>query len=82
MQWSFLSMGLRGAAVCLPLLAATLLGERTPRLGGALAIFLAAPTVLIAGMLRWTVVPPLYLGLLVSTLVMAAGWLAERAGSR
>jgi SSS family solute:Na+ symporter len=79
MQWSFLSMGLRGAAVCLPLLAATLLGERTTRRGGALSIFLAAPTVLTVGLFSWTTMPPLYVGLLVSALAMTGGWLMERA---
>jgi solute:Na+ symporter, SSS family len=78
MQWSFLSMGLRGAAVCLPLLAATLLRERTTRSGGALSIYLAAPTVLVAGMLGWKTIPPLYLGLLVSLLAMGLGWFRER----
>jgi solute:Na+ symporter, SSS family len=79
MQWSFLSMGLRGAAVCLPLLAATLLGERTTRRGGTLSIFLAAPTVLIVGLFSWTTIPPLYVGLLVSALAMGVGWLMDRA---
>jgi len=78
MQWSFLSMGLRGAAICLPLLAATLLRERTTRTGGALSIYLAAPSVLLAGLLGWKAIPPLYLGLLVSLLAMGAGWLLER----
>jgi SSS family solute:Na+ symporter len=79
MQWSFLSMGLRGAAVCLPLLAATLLGERTTRRGGTISIFLAAPTVLVVGLCSWTAIPPLYVGLLVSALAMAGGWLLDRA---
>jgi len=81
MQWSFLSMGLRGAAVCLPLLAATLLRERTTRTGGALSIYLAAPCVLLAGLFGWKAVPPLYLGLLVSLLAMGTGWLLERRKS-
>ncbi|KAF0219530.1 MAG: soluteNa+ symporter SSS [Geobacteraceae bacterium] len=33
MRWSFLSMGLRGATLCLPLLAAIFLKERTSRRG-------------------------------------------------
>ncbi len=80
MQWSFLSMGLRGAAVCLPLLAATLLGERTSPRGGALSIYLAAPCVLLAGLAGWQSLPPLYLGLIVSLAAMGAGFLFDRTG--
>lgn len=82
MQWSFLSMGLRGAAVCLPLLAATLLRERTTPRGGALSIYLAAPCVLAAGLLGWQALPPLYLGLLVSLAAMGGGYLWERCRAR
>jgi len=79
MQWSFLSMGLRGATLCFPLLAAVFLGSRLSRRGGALAVMLAPATVLVAGLAGWTFLPPLYLGLAVSILCLVFGFRFSRA---
>lgn len=78
MEWSFLSMGLRGATLCLPLLAAVFLRERTSRRGGTLSVYLAPACVIGAGLAGWQQLPPLYLGLLVSLLSIVAGLLWER----
>ncbi|OHB24833.1 MAG: sodium:solute symporter [Desulfuromonadaceae bacterium GWC2_58_13] len=79
MQWSFLSMGLRGATLCFPLLAAVCFGSRVSRRGGALSVFLAPSCVLLAGLAGWTFLPPLYLGLGVSLLALSIGFRPSRA---
>jgi len=66
MQWSFLSMGLRGATLALPLLAAIFFGERTSRRGGALAILLGPSSAILVGLTGWPEWPPLYVGLAVA----------------
>ena len=66
MQWSFLSMGLRGATLALPLLAAVFWGERTSRRGGALAILLGPSSAILVGLTGWPEWPPLYVGLAVA----------------
>lgn len=78
MQWSFLSMGLRGATLCFPLLAAVFFGPRVSRRGGALAVLLAPSCVLLAGLAGWSFIPPLYLGLGVALLaLLVGGWSAR-----
>jgi SSS family solute:Na+ symporter len=77
MKWSFLSMGLRGATLFLPLLLAILLGERTSSLGGAISIFAAPTAVIIAGILP-SPIPPLYAGLAVSLAAMLLGFAWQR----
>lgn len=77
-DWSFLSMGLRGATLCLPLLAAVFLRERTPRRAGALSIVIAPLCVLGAGLAGWQALPPLYLGLGIALLLFLAGVLLEK----
>lgn len=78
MQWSFLSMGLRGATLCLPLLAGIFLGARTSARGGALSVVLAPLCVSAAGLLDFTLVPPLFLGLAVSLGAFALGFAWDR----
>lgn len=73
MKWSFLSMGLRGATLCLPLLLAIFLHERTTARGGALSIFTAPLAVIVAGTLS-SPLPPLYVGLAVSCAAILAGF--------
>jgi solute:Na+ symporter, SSS family len=72
MKWSFLSMGLRGATLCLPLLGAVFLRERTTPRGGALSIYTAPLAVIAAGIIG-TELPPLLIGLSVSGVAMACG---------
>ncbi len=73
MKWSFLSMGLRGATLFLPLLLAIFLGERTSARGGALSIYAAPGAVIIAGAFS-SPLPPLYVGLAVSLGAMLLGF--------
>ncbi|WP_305045806.1 sodium:solute symporter family protein [Geoalkalibacter sp.] len=82
MAWSFLSMGLRGATLYLPLLAAVFLGARTSKRGGALAIWLAPPTVILVGLLETPPAPPLFFGLAAALLAYALGLLLERRFGR
>lgn len=79
LQWSFLSMGLRGATLCLPLLAAVFLPGRTPARAGAAAILVGPLGVVAAGVFGWRAVPPLFLGLGAALLLMVAGLLLERS---
>jgi SSS family solute:Na+ symporter len=81
MQWSFLSMGLRGATLALPLLAAIFWGEKTSRRGGALAILLGPIAVVLGGLCGWPDVPPLYLGLAVALTCLIAGKLMPASRS-
>lgn len=78
LEWSFLSMGLRGATLCLPLLAAIFLHGRTPGRSGALAIFLAPIGMAVVGLVGWPPVPPLYPGLGLSFVLLLAGFWLER----
>ena len=82
MEWSFLSMGLRGATLCFPLLFAVFLKGRDLRRAGALSIFVAPACVIFAGLFHITSVPPLYIGLGVSLLFLLAGLLAGRSKTR
>ena len=77
MKWSFLSMGLRGATLCLPLLGAVFLRERTTRRGGALSIYTAPLAVIGAGIIG-TTMPPLFIGLSVSAVAMLGGMALDR----
>jgi len=78
MAWSFLSMGLRGATLCLPLLAAVFLGDRTSPLGGGLSILFAPLAVVAVGLSDFTQAPPLFVGLGVSVCAFGAGFLCDR----
>lgn len=78
MKWSFLSMGLRGATLCLPLLGAVFLGARTSRRGGALSIYLAPLAVIIAGLSGFSSLPPLMAGLGVSLMALLVGFACDR----
>jgi SSS family solute:Na+ symporter len=80
MRWSFLSMGLRGATLCIPLLLAIFLGDRTSARGGALSIYTAPAAVIVAGLLS-TALPPLYIGLAVSADAMLIGYASRRSSS-
>jgi SSS family solute:Na+ symporter len=77
MKWSFLSMGLRGATLCLPLLATIFLREKTTPRGGALSIYLAPIVVIITGIIG-TTFPPLLIGLAASGAIMLLGMAVDR----
>ncbi len=81
MDWSFLSMGLRGATLFFPLLFAIFLRPYDLSRTGALSIIVAPVCVIIAGILHSDWLPPLYFGLSVSLalFVLRVGMLHFRA---
>ena len=78
LNFSFLSMGLRGTTVFLPLCCALWLPGRI-RPGFAMAAIIAGPlVVLVFGL--WNVLPfdSLFAGVLATCFIMAAGWQKKR----
>ncbi|PLX95770.1 MAG: sodium:solute symporter [Desulfuromonas sp.] len=73
MAWSFLSMGLRGATLFLPVLMAVLLPRRVTGRAGMWAILLAPSCVIVTGVLDVGGLSPLYWGLGCSALILVAG---------
>ncbi|HMB14882.1 MAG TPA: sodium:solute symporter family protein [Pelovirga sp.] len=69
MDWSFLSMGLRGATLCFPLLFAVFLPQVNWRQAGFVSIMLAPTAVVVLGFFPITGIPPLFFGLGLSLLV-------------
>lgn len=69
MEWSFLSMGLRGATLCFPLLFAVFLPNVNWRRAGLVSILIAPPAVVVAGFFPVAGTPPLFIGLGLSLLV-------------
>jgi len=73
LQWSFLSMGLRGASIFLPLLGAIFYKKFVSPIGGVLALA-AGPLADLAWKLAVpNGVDPLYIGLLTSFIVLVTG---------
>lgn len=81
LRWSFLSMGLRGSTLFVPLLGTVFLGSRTPRRAGALAIVLAPLAVVAGGLGGWPAIPPLYLGIGLSAMILVIGLCLEKTAS-
>jgi SSS family solute:Na+ symporter len=77
LQWSYLSLGVRGATIFFPLMAALYLkGKVTPQAGTA-AIFAGPASVILGGLfLPWDL-NPLYLGLAVSLAIILVGYLCN-----
>ena len=73
MDWSFLSMGLRGSTIFFPLLFAVFSRRAQLARYGALAIFIAPVCVIAAGLLQVELLPPLYIGLGVSLTLLLVG---------
>ena len=69
MDWSFLSMGLRGATLCFPLLFAVFLPRTNWRQAGFVSIMIAPTAVIMLGFFPITGIPPLFFGLSLSLLV-------------
>lgn len=72
LKWSFLSMGLRGATICFPLLFALFTKNISPQ-RGILAIILAPTATIIWAVLGIKLLDPLYIGLLVSFIILLSG---------
>ncbi len=71
LEWTYLSMGLRGATICFPLLAALFLpGKINPTAGRWAVVF--GPLAAIIWQLTGAALDPLYPGLLVSLVIL--GW--------
>lgn len=77
LQWTILSMGLRGASICLPLLYAVFLKDFVHLKAGRLAIVLAPSAAIL-----WTIagtkdIDPLYISLLVGFAILTLGSLGK-----
>jgi SSS family solute:Na+ symporter len=82
LQWSFLSMGLRGACVFLPLLGAIYLRKWVGPRGGVIALAAGPITVITWKLFNPNGIDPLYAGLLASFVVMlvfSIGYAKERS---
>jgi len=77
MDWSFLSMGLRGATIFFPLLFAVFFPQFNLRNSGVLAIIAAPVCVIGAGITSFNLLSPLYVGLGCSLVLLLAGALAK-----
>jgi solute:Na+ symporter, SSS family len=77
LSWSYLSLGLRGATICFPLLAVIFLKGRISPLAGTLAVA-AGPSVVIIGTLLQFALNPLYPGLAISFLILFVDYLINR----
>lgn len=66
MDWSFLSMGLRGATLFFPIIFAVFFQKYDLRLAGAISIVIAPVTVILCGVMKFQQVQPLYVGLGIS----------------
>lgn len=79
LQWSFLSMGLRGATICLPLLAGVFLPGRIHPDAGRFAVTVAPLcTIIWAFSGAKSILDPLYVGLMVSGLSLLAGMVMQK----
>ncbi|MFZ7104679.1 MAG: sodium:solute symporter family protein [Peptococcaceae bacterium] len=73
LKWSFLSMGLRGAAICFPLIGAVFFRNKVNPRAGMWAILLAPPGTVAWALLGANAVDPLYVGLGISLGVLVIG---------
>lgn len=69
MDWSFLSMGLRGATLFFPILFAVFFSKYNLRLAGAISIILAPASVIVCGLMKIESIEPLYTGLTLSAVI-------------
>lgn len=78
LKWSFLSMGLRGATICLPLLFAVFLKGFVNPKAGRLAIGLAPLLSILWAVFGSESIDPLYVGMLASFTVLVFGSLLAK----
>ena len=77
-NWSFMSMGLRGAAIFVPLCGACFLKGKIPK-GAAYAAVIVGPIMTLAGrFILPSGIDPVFLGILAALLIFAAGAFAGR----
>lgn len=80
MEWSFLSMGLRGATLCFPLLFAVFLPRANLRRAAIISVLSAPPAVILVGFYPVTKIPPLFVGLGLSLGIFLAILALQRSG--
>lgn len=73
LKWSFLSMGLRGATICFPLLGAVFFRKLISSQAGAAAVFLGPLSTVVCALLGFNSIDPLFIGLIVSFVVLLIG---------
>ncbi len=78
MDWSFLSMGLRGSTLFFPITFAVFFSKFNLRKAGALSILIAPLCVIGFGVTKFQQVQPLYLGLGISLSIFIVGILQRR----
>lgn len=78
LKWSFLSMGLRGATICFPLLAAIFLKNKIAAWAGRWAI-MAGPSAVLLWTFLGRSLDPLYVGMACSLLFLALGYFSKKA---
>lgn len=78
MDWSFLSMGLRGSTLFFPIIFAVFFNKLNLRRAGALSIMVAPVSVILCGVTKFQLVQPLYLGLGISLLIFVAATVRNR----
>jgi len=78
LQWSFLSMTLRGTVVFMPLLAILIWKDQTPKSAGLIAMILAPTITILLNVLGFTAVDPLYIGMGISAMVFAVCYLFKK----
>ncbi len=80
LKWSFLSMGLRGATICFPLLAAIFLRNKIAAWAGRWAI-IAGPSAVLFWTLLGGTLDPLYVGMACSLILLVIGYLSGKSFS-
>ncbi|WP_088226620.1 sodium:solute symporter family protein [Desulfosporosinus sp. FKB] len=73
LQWSFLSMGLRGCTVCIPLLGAIFFKDKVSSKAGLIALVLGPVACLAWKLIYPKGIDPLYIGLLASFVCLVIG---------
>lgn len=73
LQWSFLSMGLRGCTVCIPLLGAIFFKNSVSNKAGLIALVFGPASCLVWKLVNPTGIDPLYVGLLASLICLVIG---------
>jgi SSS family solute:Na+ symporter len=69
MDWSFLSMGLRGSTLFFPIIFAVFFPKYDLRIAGAISIVIAPISVIACGLLNFRLIQPLYIGMGISLVI-------------
>jgi SSS family solute:Na+ symporter len=77
LKWSFLSMGLRGATICFPMLATLFMKQRILPEAGVVALFIGPMSTILWAVFGSSEVDPLYIGLAVSFITLLFGFFKQ-----